>query len=222
MIQLPLGIGLRDSATFENFHSADNREAMLALSEGREQFIYLWGPRGSGKTHLVQALCQQQADGGSPVAYLPLQEPGLVPEMLQGMESMSLVVIDDIDAVTGQAPWETALFHLYNLMRDAGARLVVTANAAPAALPIALPDLASRLAWGLTLQLSANDDAAKLAILQARAHARGFELPTEVGQFLLKRCERDMESLIQLLEQLDLASLREQRKLTIPFVKTIL
>jgi len=222
MIQLPLGIGLRDSATFTNFYSAANREVLLALSEGEEQFVYLWGGTGCGKTHLLQALCQQQAERGRTVAYLPLAEPGLVPEMLEGMEAMDLVALDDLQAVAGQSAWETALFHLYNRLRDSGVRLVVTASAPPAALPVGLPDLASRLSWGLTLQLAANDDAAKLAILQLRARNRGFELSEEVGNYLLKRCERDMESLIQLLERLDAASLREQRRLTIPFVKTLL
>jgi DnaA family protein len=222
MIQLPLGIGLRDSATFANFYPGANREALLALSQGEEQFIYLWGGTGSGKTHLLQALCQQQAELGRTVAYLPLAEPGMVPQMLEGMEAMDLLAIDDLQQVAGQAEWETALFHLYNRMRDGGARLVVTATASPAALPIGLPDLASRLSWGLTLQLNASDDKAKLAILQLRARNRGFELSEEVGNYLLKRCERDMESLIRLLEQLDSASLREQRRLTIPFVKTLL
>jgi len=222
MIQLPLGIGLRDSATFANFWPAANREALLALSEGEEQFVFLWGGAGCGKTHLLQALCQQQAEQGRTVAYLPLAEPGMVPQMLEGMEAMDLLALDDLDAVAGQAEWEEALFHLYNRLRDAGVRLVVTASASPAALPVALPDLASRLSWGLTLQLSANDDAAKLAILQLRARNRGLELSEEVGNYLLKRCERDMESLIQLLERLDAASLQEQRRLTIPFVKTLL
>jgi DnaA family protein len=222
MIQLPLGIGLRDSATFSNFHPGANREALQALRGGGEQFIYLWGGAGSGKTHLLQALCQQQAEQERAVAYLPLAEPGMVPEMLEGMESMELLAIDDLDAVAGQAAWETGLFHLYNRMRDAGARLVVTASVSPAALSIELPDLASRLSWGLTLHLAANDDAAKLAILQQRARNRGLELSDEVGGYLLRNCERDMENLIRLLERLDAASLREQRRLTIPFVKQLL
>lgn len=222
MIQLPLGIGLRDSATFTNFHAGSNSEALQSLSRGQEAFVYLWGPAGSGKTHLLQALCQQQGEAGHTVAYLPLAEPGMAPAMLEGLEAMDLVVIDELDAVAGQAPWETALFHLYNRLGEAGVRLVVAAPVAPAGLGIRLPDLASRLGWGLTLQLSANDDAAKLAILQLRARNRGLELSEEVGNYLLKRCERDMDSLIQLLERLDAASLQEQRKLTIPFVKTLL
>jgi DnaA family protein len=222
MIQLPLGIGLRDSATFANFHPAANREALQALSRGEEQFLYLWGGAGSGKTHLLQALCQQQAEAGRGVAYLPLAEPGMAVEMLEGMEAMDLLAVDDLDAVAGQPAWETGLFHLYNRLRDAGARLVVTASVSPAALSVELPDLASRLSWGLTLHLADNDDAAKLAILQLRAGNRGLELSEEVGNYLLKRCERDMESLIQLLERLDAASLQEKRRLTIPFVKSLL
>jgi len=222
MNQLLLGIGLRDSATFDNFFPARNSPVVAALCQADEPFVYLWGSSGSGKSHLLQALCQQLAEQGQTVAYLPLAEAGMVPQMLEGMENMSLLAIDDLDSVAGNADWETALFHLYNRMRDAGARLLVAAHVSPAALPIQLRDLASRLSYGLTLHLQDLSDEDKRQLLQLRADNRGFELPDEVANYLLKRCERDMESLITLLDRLDVATLQAQRKLTIPFVKSLL
>lgn len=222
MNQLLLGIGLRDNVSFSNYYPAQNQQVVQALQQADEAFIYLWGSHACGKTHLLQALCQAVAEQGQAVAYLPLAEEGMVPQMLEGMETMSLLAIDDLDQIAGNAEWETALFHLYNRMRDAGGRLLVTARLAPAALSVQLGDLASRLSYGLTLQLHELGDEDKLKLLQLRAGNRGFDLPDEVGNYLLKRCERDMVSLIRLLEKLDSATMEAQRKLTIPFVKSLL
>lgn len=222
MNQLLLGIGLRDSESFANFYPAQNEQVLQGLQQTDEAFIYLWGSRGCGKTHLLQAMCRQLAERGQTVAYLPLKEEGMMPQMLEGMEMMSLLAIDDLDRIAGNAEWEAALFHLYNRIRDAGGRLLVAARVGPAALPVQLRDLASRLSYGLTLQMHEPGDEEKLKLLQLRAANRGFDLPQEVANYLLKRCERDMTSLIGLLERLDSATLQAQRKLTIPFVKSLL
>ncbi|WP_420824459.1 DnaA regulatory inactivator Hda [Sulfurivermis fontis] len=221
--QLTLRIGLRDSATFANFLPGDNAAALHLLQQGGEPFIYLWGAGGSGRSHLLQAACHAVTAGGGSPAYLPLAglaDTGVA--MLDGLEQMSLVCLDDLQAVAGNAAWEEALFHLYNRVRDAGGRLLAAADASPVTLGIQLADLRSRLAWGPVFQLQPLDDAGKLAALQLRARARGMDLSEEVGTYLLRRCPRDMQALFELLERLDQASLAAQRRLTIPFVRELI
>lgn len=223
MSQLSLALALRDSATFDNFYAANNQQVIHALQDPSESFVYLWGGEGTGKSHLLQASCHHIAQQGGTPAYLPLSQwQELSPAYLEGLETMDLVCIDDIEQIAGQGDWEEALFHLYNRVRDSQCRLLVAAKSSPTQLPLQLPDLRSRLAWGLVLQLNELDDEDKLACLQLRAHNRGFELPTEVGHYLLKRSPRNMEALLQLLERLDQASLSAQRKLTIPFVRELI
>lgn len=224
-MQLPLGIKLPDSSSFDNYFPAENLATVEALQhsvlDNGEQFIFLWGAAGSGKTHLLQAACRTASEQGA-VSYLPLAHAHeLEPMVLEGLEAMSLVCIDDLHTIAGNAKWEQALFHLYNRLRDSHTRLVISANANPNTLDIQLPDLQSRLNWGLTMQLHGLDDDNKLGALQLRASHRGFELPQAVGRYLLKHIPRDMPSLFDLLDQLDEASLAEQRKLTIPFVKKV-
>lgn len=221
--QLTLRIGLRDSATFANFLPGDNAAPLHLLQQCTEPFVYLWGGIGSGRSHLLQAACHTEtAHGGSP-AYLPLAELAQAGvELLDGLEQMSLVCLDDLQAVVGDRDWEESLFHLYNRVRDAGGRLLAAADASPSALGIHLPDLRSRLSWGPVFQLQSLDDAGKLAALQLRAQARGMELGEEVGTYLLRRCPRDMHALFELLERLDQASLAAQRRLTIPFVRELI
>lgn len=217
--QLPLAMRLNDSATFENFFASGNAAAVHALQASSHPFIYLWGVSGTGKTHLLQAACHLAGSGS---AYLPLGEEGIVPEMLEGMEQLTLLCLDNVETVAGDVAWETALFHLYNGMRDLNHRLIVAASMSPAALPLQLPDLKSRLSWGISYQLEELSDRDKVLAMQERAHRRGMHLSTEVAEYLLKRFPRDMVSLFELIERLDEGSLAAQRKITIPFVRELL
>ena len=100
--------------------------------------------------------------------------------------------------------------------------LVISARRVPAQLPVCLADLRSRLTAGILLQLARPQDEDRLAILQARAERRGLELSDEVAHYILKRADRHTEALLAVLQLLDDASLSNQRRLTIPFVKTVM
>lgn len=225
--QLALAIKLNDEATLTDFNWENNAllqqqlQRMLTLKEDR--ILYLWGAKGSGKSHLLQACCQAVNSSHSAI-YLPLallQEWG--PQAIEGIEEQALICIDDIDVIANDPCWEEALFHLYNRVKDQEkGLLIISGNDAPTASPIRLPDLRSRLSWGLVIQLNELSDEEKINTLQQHALKRGFELPESVAQFLLNRCSRNMHDLHQLLNLLDDASLAAHRKITIPFVKNIL
>ena len=222
--QLPLDFEFNNELTLESFVAGSNREALNALqniaTEGTGFYVYLWGANGVGKSHLLQAVCQRIASAGDAVALLHLElHEQYAPQMLEGLENLALVCIDNIHAIAGSTDWEEALFHLFNRMYDKKTPLVISATNPPAQLDIKLPDLKSRLAWGLVLQLRSLSDEQKITVLQKRAHIRGMELNDEVGRYLLTRYSRDMGSLIDILDILDEASLSEQRRLTIPFVR---
>ncbi|ADE14052.1 DnaA regulatory inactivator Hda [Nitrosococcus halophilus Nc 4] len=226
--QLPLPIGEYGAPSFENYYLADsNRELVAAVErcgqgEG-ERFLYLWGPSGVGKTHLLLAACQAAAQRGERVAYVPLKRAAIMaPEILRGLEAAALVAIDDIDRIAGCRYWEESLLHLYNLSREGPSQLLLASSKKPGALPLLLPDLRSRLGWGLVYQLQPLDDHQKHAALKLQAAKRGMELPDEVAAFLLRHSDRDMHSLSDLLAQLERASMAAQRRLTIPFARQVL
>ncbi|KJU64143.1 DNA replication initiation factor [Salmonella enterica subsp. enterica serovar Heidelberg str. CFSAN00327] len=136
-----------------------------------------------------------------------------MPEVLDGMEHLSLVCIDNIECVAGDELWEMAIFDLYNRILESGkTRLLITGDRPPRQLNLGLPDLASRLDWGQIYKLQPLSDEDKLQALQLRARLRGFELPEDVGRFLLKRLDREMRTLFMTLDQLDHASITAQRK----------
>ncbi|GLS25462.1 DnaA regulatory inactivator Hda [Marinibactrum halimedae] len=229
--QLALGIALSDDATFNNFFlepESPNLQALLSLGEqasgAGEQLIYLWGAEGVGLTHLLQACCHQAANRGLRSQYIPLRDLSrFSPDSLcDDLSDLDLVCLDDVDTIAGKAQWEQALFHLFNRLRDSGRRLLVAAHQSPKHLGVSLPDLHSRLSWGITFQIQPMSDVEKCKALQLRAHTRGLDLSEEVSLFIVHRAPRDMNQLFEYLDELDQASLAEQRKLTIPFVKRVL
>lgn len=225
--QLALAIQLNYQASLDNFCWGENtllkQQLEQTIQERGERLIYLWGTPGCGKSHLLQGCCQAYKDHSASV-YLPLdilKEWG--PDSIEGMANHALIVIDNIDAIAGISHWEEAIFHLYNQVRDKEKGiLLISSQYAPLASPIQLPDLRSRLAWGLVIQLKELNDDLKISTLQLQAQKRGFNLPHGVALFLVNRCARNMHDLQQILDLLDEASLAAQRKITVPFVKSIL
>jgi len=224
MSQLALPLQLADHAVFASFLDTGNETLVATLSEiasGGEQYgCWLWGPQSTGKTHLLQAVCEATGDRA---AYVPLSMfAGAGPEILDGLASRELVCIDDLDRVVGQPAWEVALFDLCNQIFDASAQLVVSATTAPRECPIELADLKSRLAKLPVFQINALNEAERVIALQLRSRHRGLELPDDTARYLLKRSRRDMASLYEVLDTLDREALRAKRRLTIPFVRGVL
>lgn len=226
-IQLALSIGLKDEATFESYFPEENGQAFIdvkKLSIGHgEQFIFLYGSKGVGKTHLLQAACRNAEDHYIPAFYISLDNiDDLSTEIFDGLEQLDLICIDNIQNIAGNISWEEKLFHLFNKAKDNNCKLILASALPLNSLEIKLQDLKSRLTWGVTYKLKTLSDLAKVSALQLRASFRGFKLDEVTGKFLLNHCPRNMTELFNILEKLDLASLREQRKLTVPFIKEVL
>ncbi len=220
MKQLALGVQLRADAVFESFAPGANSEIIAALRAATGNSVWIWGAQGSGKTHLLQAVC---AAAGDAAAYFPLsRELGLPPGALSGFETCPVLCVDDVDAVAGKLDWEHALFRLYNEAAELHTRLIFAASAAPRSLAWCLDDWKSRAGACVVYQLRDLDEAGRIEALSLRAAQRGLQLPRETAEFLLNRFPRDLPSLLGLLDALDEASLAAQRRLTIPFIRAAL
>lgn len=227
--QLVLHVNLRDDATFENYFPGPNQEVFSYLPKflagNAERFVYLWGDRDSGRTHLLQACCHIASREDLLVTYLPLaqEEDRFTPDILDSLETRSVVCIDDIDAIAGNAQWEEALFHLYNRILDSGeTRLLVSAQKPPALLPIKLPDLQSRLAACVVFGLVNLTEEDKVQGVKLHAHARGLPMPDEVSRYLVRLAEGEMLQALTMLGRLESASLVKQRKVTLSFAREVL
>ncbi len=226
--QLILGVKLRDDARFDNFHGNRNAAAaarLRSLSAEPEGIpvIVLCGASDTGKSHLLQAVCHDAETRGQSAVCISIAElEALGPEALSGLEALDIVCLDDLDRIAGRAAWEEAVFHLYNRVHDSGGLLIVSLSEVPGELAFGLPDLVSRLNHGLTLQLGIYRDEERAGILMARAEQRGLVMGDEVAGFIMRRAPRRLEDLLAILDTLDENSLQAQRRLTIPFVKTVM
>jgi DnaA family protein len=218
--QLALGVRLRADAVFDSFWPGPNGEIVAALRAPSATPLWLWGAAGSGKTHLLQAVC---AAAGESAAYFPLARSlALPPEALAGFERSGVLCIDDADAVAGDLAWERALFRVFNEAAELRTRLIFAAAAPPRQAAWRLEDWRSRAAASVVYQLRELDDAGRIEALRLRAAQRGLQLPYETSEYLLKRMPRDLRSLFEVLDLLDEASLAAQRRLTIPFIRDAL
>ena len=222
--QLPLALCLPHSPALDEFVAGRNQVVVDALHRALdtpgETLVYLFGPAGCGRSHLLLGQCAAAERRGLRCAFLPLTERvALAPQMLEDLETLDLVAVDDVQAIAGDREWEQALFALFNRCRDRATRMVFSADCGPAALPLRLPDLRSRLAWGLSLSLQPLDDAGRMQLLQSLAARRALKLPEDVARYLLERTPRHPKDLVDTVARLDQASLAEKRRLTIPFVR---
>jgi DnaA family protein len=224
--QIPLPLEPPRADRFEEFVAGPNAAALAAVRHLLDEpggVLFLSGPEGSGKSHLLNALCHAARERGLAAFYVAPK--CLRPEAaagLEGLQSLDLVCVDDLDRVAGDPTWERALFRCFNEVRAAGARLLVSSSQPLSALPIGLPDLASRLAWGVRQTLQLPPDEGKLEILQQRARAMRIEVPLDVQNYLLRYGRRDMASLLAALEQLKNAAFAGKRKITVPLAREIL
>ncbi len=225
--QLPLSFEPRERYTFDAFVAGPNQLAVDLVRQtadgGGETQILVWGDNGSGKSHLLQAACNRASRSRMTVCYLPAREiAGTSPQVLDGLEQLELVCIDDMDTLLKSVPWEEALFDLINRIRDAGKRLLLASSRSPENCDTSLPDLRSRLTWGPVFQLRELPDEDKIRAIQKRADLAGLELPDNVARYLLTHYPRALFDLFERMDRLDRASMAMQRRLTIPFVKSVL
>ena len=194
MSQLALPLKLQDHAVFESF-LPDGNEALVAFLTGLVASTdgpggWIRGSAASGKTHLLQAVCER---AGPRAQFVPLQTlKSAGPGILEGQDSKDFVCLDDVHSVAGDASWELGLFTLCNALADTGGALICSATAAPRDCGFQLPDLVSRFGKLPAFQLHELDDVHRIAALRLRARHRGLDLPDETANYLIARSKRDM------------------------------
>ncbi len=225
--QLPLALRWPAHQRFANFVVGDNATAFglaedAALDPAPAR-IFLAGPPGSGRTHLLIGACAAASAADRAAQYLDLAAlPAPRAQAIRMFHGSRLLAIDNVEAIAGDSDGEHALFDLYNRCRAEDTSLLLAACAPPAQLGIGLPDLVSRLAACTQAALQMLDEPARRALLQQRAQARGIDLDDGVLDWLFTRRARDLGSLMDLLDRIDRAALAARRRVTIPFLRSLL
>ena len=223
--QLPLALRFPAHQRFEAYVPGENAAALAAVRQVAQEpgapWVFLAGPEGSGKSHLLIAACRDA--GTRRTQYLPLARLGDAAEAaLMDLEEFDLLAVDGIEAIAGQRAVEIALFDVYNRGRARNAAMLFAARQTPTQIALTLPDLVSRLSSCAQFVLKPLDETARRTVLRERAQARGFELEDAVLEFLFRRYPRDLGAMLELLDRVDRESLAAQRRITVPFLRRII
>jgi DnaA family protein len=224
--QIPLQLEPPRPDRFEAFVVGPNGpaiEAVRHLLDDPGSGLFLSGPEGSGKSHLLNALCHAARERDMAAFYIALKRlPEEAAAGLENLQVLDLVCVDDIDRAAGNPAWEAALFRCFNEVRAAGGRLLVASREPLASLDFGLPDLASRLAWGVQLKLHPPEEAGKREIMLQRASSLHIELPEEVQNYVLRKSRRDIASLLRVVEGLKDAAFVGKRRITVPLAREVM
>lgn len=225
--QLRVNFEFRANQTFNDFFDGGNEEVIMHLQrcveEEGEQQVFIWGAHGLGKSHLLQACCHYAYSLKQQAFYYSFPKTNLPdPALMVGLDKFDLVCLDDIDHIAGDPVWERAFFTFFNQHRSDNHRLIMSSSLAPLTMMIELPDLKTRINWGLALKLKEFTEPESINALIFKAKRMGFEITPQVSAFLIKHHAKNWESIWILLNKLDEASLSANRKLTLPFLKKIL
>ncbi len=227
LTQIPFKFDNFKKRDFDSFFQGENKDLLYFLNtmiktRGNNS-IYIWGPQGTGKTHLLQAACKQANEMDWHVTYIPLEQyRDFSIDILDGLGKLDLVCIDDLEFIIDNIEWQQRVTLLFNEIRDNKNSIIISSKISPNNIKIDLDDLKSRLVWGHVFKIKAADDELKIKILKKEANERSFNLNDDVVEFLIRRSNRDLTSLIEILDEIDRSSLAAKRKITVPFVKELI
>lgn len=208
-------------------------EAFVSGEEGQPSSLVLYGPRGSGKTHLLGAMgaLAKETINESAALYLDcdklnekvsrLKTYGELKAYLESYEKAAFLALDNLDAVSGISEAEEQVFHLYNAVTQSGGRFSAALTATPSTWRF-LDELATRLLWGQVLELKPVGDDQRGKVLEKMARDSGMTLPGNVAAWLITRIDRDPESQREALARIDLYSLEKGRKVSIQLIREAL
>lgn len=227
--QLLLGVVGNQRVDFGSLYLPSSMRMAVAtikrcIEQSDFETIYLSGMAGVAKSHILQAACHYATDFEHKALYLPLKELiNVAPEaVFEQHTDINYLFLDDIDVIAANQKWQEALFHLFNERMSKSLSMFFSAKEPALNLGFSLKDLESRLASCLSFQLPKLDDEQKMQVLQNRADHIGMLLPTACSQYIVQHYSRDMHQLMAALSALDVQSLKQSKKLTIPFIKQVL
>lgn len=231
-VQLPLKIGLREEVCFDTYIAEEEGVAFKlaqfqqSLSDRQsDESFYVFGEVGTGKTHLLQAACRFVTEKNRASVYLPLADSSLplIADVLHGLEQTPLVCLDDVDHVMGDPDWELALANLVMRSKALGHQVVMSGSSDVTSWSVETTEWLQALMSVMPIALKPLTRKQDIVLaLQRHAQKLGFELPIEVGNYLVKQFSNDLQELLSVLKLLEQASFVEKRRMTLPFVKHIL
>lgn len=221
--QLALPFPPLTQPTFINFSGSENEELIAHLSMLSHGFSATWihGASGAGKTHLLLAAVHAQQGFGFRCVYVDARQIPIIKDQKR-LLAQEFLAVDNLAAWLGSRPSEEALFSLYQSFLQRGCRLLLSDDLAPLQQTFMLQDLASRMRAAQVFEVRALDEGGIRQLLQRRARDRGLTISRQVLDYWLARRNRSLTALLNDLDSLDAAIWKSRRRLTVPYLKSVL
>ena len=212
-------------SSFEGFYIDPKNKQLISILENISinENMYIYGLKNSGKTYLLQSLCNKYSKNDKSSLFLPLMDVikyGV--EIIDSIENMDLVCIDGLEAVSQNKEWEIGLFNLINNAQQTGCRLVFTSSSEEGAINFSLADLDSRIRKFQSHEIFPISDDHLLKALKKITNLRSISLGEKEAQYLITYTKRNIADLVNILESLDQLSMENKRRITIPLIKELL
>ena len=223
--QLTFPWNKENKSSFDSFYTTKLNKQLLFLlkDEALKEDLLIYGAKDSGKTYLLQALCNQFNNQGKSSFFLPMRQAiELSVDILDSLENIELVCIDGLESLVGNKAWEIGLFNLINRSFNCNNRLIFTSAKNIDGMNFELKDLDSRLRKIQSHELHSLADDDILSALKHIANLRSIELGSKEAQYLLTYADRNISDLVKILESLDQLSMEMKRKITIPLIKEVI
>jgi len=212
--------------TFDSFVVCDGNAGALQFSrriadaEDAENLLYIHGPAGSGKTHLLKAIGQVMgAHSRGMIPYLSFREPVTAGELCSRFARAEALIVDDLQLMSDDGGLRAALWQVFNDFHSSGRKIVMAGLYAPRDLPFLDDHLVSRLLWGLVARVDVSDDHSRQMILKKIAGDRQVRIPDDVVDFILMTTSREVGDLISAFESVFRLSMVLNRRITLPLAR---
>ena len=214
-----------NKSSLEGFFISEENSHLLSLLKDSDFLddLFIYGTKESGKTFLLQAMCNSYSSMSKSSLYIPLKKVmnyGI--EIFESLENIDLICIDGIEEVISKIEWEKAIFNLINKALISETRLILTSSKDLKSLNFSLPDLESRIRKIQSYELHPINDKDIFDALKYISKLTSINLGDKEARYLVTYSQRNISNLVHILESLDQLSMEMKRKITIPLIKEVI
>ena len=214
-----------NKSSLDRFYVSEENSHLISLLKDNtfSDDLFIYGARESGKTFLLQAMCNFCSSNKQSSLYIPLKKAldyGV--DIFEALEDIDLICLDGIEEIITEIEWEKAIFNLINKSLLSGSRLILTSSKDLNSFNFALPDLESRIRKIQSFELIPIEDKDIFDALIYISKLTSINLGEKEAKYLVTYSNRNITNLVHILESLDQLSMEMKRKITIPLIKEVI
>ena len=213
----------KNIASFDDFYFDPKNFGLKKNLLEEDDDLFLYGIKKSGKSFLLQSVCNFYASKNKSSLYIPIAEVmkyGI--SFMDSLDNLDVICIDDIDLINFDKEWEVAIFNLINDCLISKCRLIFSSAFNPSSIKFDLKDLISRIKKMDHIELFPVSEDKLNDALNFICNLRSINLGEKEINYLVTYSKRNISDLINIINKLDKTSMQLKRKITVPLIKEVI